>query len=204
MTITMHCIWSISALHTHSHTHTHSLWYCYLSEITLMRCSCAFERAICFVYNLICYIVSSRKLLFIFCRQGRVYLVSYHKYIISDYYYYSYFIDKALSIRCVVFVMSCNLWYCQIFSPTKNRCFFFVAQNGFFVVVPLALSHARVWFVRIQIRCDGWERSLSLPGEDAANFRCYIYFVYSVLFFLSLCLFNMLRVNEIANKLFFC
>lgn len=107
-----------------AHTLTHSLWYCYLSEITLMRCSCAFERAICFVYNLICYIVSSRKLLFIFCRQGRVYLVSYHKYIISDYYYYSYFIDKALSIRCVFFVMSCNLWYCQIFSPTKNRCFF--------------------------------------------------------------------------------
>lgn len=95
-----------------------------------MRCSCAFERAICFVYNLICYIVSSRKLLFIFCRQGRVYLLSYHKYIISDYYYYSYFIDKALSIRCVFFVMSCNLWYCQIFSPTKNR--FFCRSKWFF------------------------------------------------------------------------
>lgn len=97
------------------------------------------------------------------------------------------------SIKHCRFAVSFSLWavtYDIVKYFPQQKIGFFVAQNGFFVVVPLALSHARVWFMRIQIICDGWERSLSLPGEDAANFRCYIYFVYSFLFFLSLYLFK--------------
>lgn len=85
-------------------------WHCYLHKITLMRGSCVFERAICFVYIWICWIMSrAENYIFIFVASMGVVLVclftaSYRRYIISDYCYYTYFIDKALSIRSIVFV----------------------------------------------------------------------------------------------------